>query len=198
MQRSRSRHVFPLREHRSSILVAALSSAFGTALLACTNVLGAYIGASSMGRHSSVQVDLVIVAAVFFVIAVYVGSIVTTNTFATIIAGRTRTIALLRLIGSSAKAQRRSVAREGVIVGAVGALIGVVVAVGLALLTVSALTSGGELPDLAYPVVTPSLIAPPVVVVLTTWLSSWVGSRRVLSVSPIQALGAAEERPVER
>ncbi|MGN6127007.1 MAG: FtsX-like permease family protein, partial [Humibacter sp.] len=94
--------------------------------------------------------------------------------------------------------QRRSVAREGVIVGAVGALIGVVVAVGLALLTVTALTSGGELPDLAYPVVTPSLIAPPVVVVLTTWLSSWVGSRRVLSVSPIQALGAAEERPVER
>ncbi|GAB3388244.1 hypothetical protein GCM10027568_09070 [Humibacter soli] len=198
MQSSRARRAFPLRDYRSSILVAALSSAFGTALLSCTSVLGAYIGASSMGRHSSVQVDLVIVAAVFFVIAVYVGSIVTTNTFATIVAGRTRTIALLRLIGSSAQAQRRAVAREGLIVGIVGALIGAVIAIGLALLTVSVLTSGGVLPGAAYPVLTPSLIAPPTIVVVTTWLSSWVGSRRVLSVTPIHALGAAEERPLER
>lgn len=60
----------------------------------------------------------------FIIIAVYVGSVVTANTFATIIAGRTRTIALLRLIGSSARAQRRSVAREGLAVGLIGAGLG--------------------------------------------------------------------------
>ena len=32
-------------------------------------------------------------------------------------------------------------------------------------------------------------------VLLTTWAASWVGSRRVLSVTPLQALGGAEEPP---
>ena len=97
----------------ASVLVAGLSSAFGVALLACTNVLGAYIEASPMGEHGSARFALTLVAGIFFVIAVFVGAIVTTNTFATVIAGRTRTIALMRLLGSSSKAQRRSVAGEG-------------------------------------------------------------------------------------
>ena len=45
---------------------------------------------------------LSIVAIVFIVIAVYVSAIITANTFATIVAGRARSIALLRLLGSSA------------------------------------------------------------------------------------------------
>ena len=49
---------------------------------------------------------LAIVATVFIVIAVYVSAIVTANTVSTVVAGRTRLIALLRLIGSSARAQR--------------------------------------------------------------------------------------------
>ncbi|AAT89266.1 ABC transporter, permease protein [Leifsonia xyli subsp. xyli str. CTCB07] len=134
-------------------------------------------------------------AAIFFAIAVYVGAIVTTNTFATIIAGRTRTIALLRLIGSSAGAQRRSVASEGLSVGTIGALTGGVAATALALLGVRLCTLTGVLPEGSYPVLTPSLLAPVAVVALTTWLASWIGSRRVLTVSPVQALGAAQERP---
>jgi putative ABC transport system permease protein len=183
------------REHRASILVAALSSAFGVALLACTNVLGAYIAGSALGGGPSVTIALAVVAGVFFVIAVYVGAIVTTNTFATIIAGRTRTIALLRLIGSTARAQRRSVAGEGFAVGVVGASAGGAVAAALSMLATRALIATGALPDASYPVLTPSLLAPVAVVVLTTWLASWVGSRRVLTVTPVQALGAAQERP---
>ncbi|MFF2051760.1 FtsX-like permease family protein [Leifsonia sp. NPDC058194] len=184
------------REHRASILVAALSSAFGVALLACTNVLGAYIAATDFGASTTAQIALSIVSGIFFVIAVYVGAIVTTNTFATIIAGRTRTIALLRLIGSSAHAQRRSVAGEGLTVGVIGAIAGGAGAAALSLLATRLLTATGVLPDVPYPVLTPSLLVPVVVVALTTWLASWIGSRRVLAVSPIQALGAAEERPV--
>ena len=183
------------REHRASILVAALSSAFGVALLACTNVLSAYIAASDFGASATVRIALSVVSGIFFVIAVYVGAIVTTNTFATIIAGRTRTIALLRLIGSSAQAQRRSVAGEGLTVGVIGAVAGGAGAAALSLLATRLLTLTGTLPDVPYPVLTPSLLVPVVVVVLTTWLASWIGSRRVLSVSPIQALGAAQERP---
>jgi putative ABC transport system permease protein len=183
------------RDHRASVLVSALSSAFGVALLACTNVLGAYIEASPMGEHGSARFALTLVAGIFFVIAVFVGAIVTTNTFATVIAGRTRTIALMRLLGSSSKAQRRSVAGEGLAVGVVGALTGGVIAVVLALIAVRVFIWSGVLPDTSYPVITPALIAPPVVVVLTTWAASWIGSRRVLTVAPVEALGAAQERP---
>lgn len=183
------------RDHRASILVAALSSAFGVALLSMTGVLSAYIASSHVGEHGSVGVALGIVAAVFFIIAVYVGAIVTTNTFATVIAGRTRTIALLRLIGSSARAQRRSVASEGFAVGVIGSLAGGAAAAVLALVAVRLFVAVGVLPDVLYPVITPALLAPVAVVIVTTWLASWVGSRRVLTVTPVQALGAAEERP---
>lgn len=185
------------RDHRASVLVAALSSAFGVALLATTNVLSAYIRSTELGASKTVTIVLAIVAGIFFVIAVYVGAIVTTNTFATVIAGRTRTIALLRLIGSSATAQRRSVAGEGLAVGLIGAVAGGAAAAVLALVAVRGFTAAGVLPDLRYPVLTPVLIVPVAAVVLTTWLASWVGSRRVLIVTPIQALGAAEERPAE-
>ncbi|MEO7025571.1 MAG: FtsX-like permease family protein, partial [Leifsonia sp.] len=184
------------REHRASILVAALSAAFGVALLSSTGVLAAYIAGDSLAaRHTSILIALNIVAVIFFTIAVYVGAIVTTNTFATIIAGRTRTIALLRLIGSSARAQRRSVAGEGLAVGLIGSAIGGAVAATLALVAVRVFTAMKVLPDLSYPVIAPVLLAPLAIVVLTTWLASWVGSRRVLTVTPVQALGAAEERP---
>ncbi|WP_348787748.1 ABC transporter permease [Leifsonia sp. NPDC080035] len=185
------------RDHRASVLVAALSSAFGVALLATTNILSAYISSTELGESTTVQIVLAIVAGIFFVIAVYVGAIVTTNTFATVIAGRTRTIALLRLIGSSATAQRRSVAGEGLAVGAIGSLAGGASAAVLALVAVRVFTAVGVLPDLSYPVLTPGLLVPVVAVLLTTWLASWIGSRRVLSVTPIQALGAAQERPAE-
>ncbi|WP_431247430.1 FtsX-like permease family protein [Leifsonia xyli] len=143
------------------------------------------------------RVALAVVAGIFFVIAVYVGAIVTTNTFATVIAGRTRTIALLRLIGSSARTQRRSVASEGLAVGLIGAAIGGAGAGALSLLAVRLLVLAGVLPEAQYPVLSASMIPPAVVVVLTTWLAAWIGSRRVLSVTPVQALGAAQERPAQ-
>lgn len=185
------------RDHRAGILVAGLSAAFGVALVGGVNVLGAYIGGSDVGARNSVQIALAIVAGLFFVIAVYVGAIVTTNTFATVIAGRTRTIALLRLIGSSARTQRRSVASEGLAVGLIGAVVGGVLAAALTLLAVRLLVMTGVLPDASYPVLSIEMVPPAVAVVLTTWLASWIGSRRVLSVTPTQALGAAQERPVQ-
>ena len=181
------------REHRASILVSGLSSAFGVSLLAATGVLATYVSQDQVGRHGAVQVALSIVAGVFIVIAVYVGAIVTTNTFATIVAGRTRTIALLRLIGSSSRAQRRAVAGEGFVVGVVGAVGGAVIGVTLTIVAVRIFVVFGTLPDIAYPLIEPVYLVPVVVVVLTTWLASWVGSRRVLSVTPIQAIGAAQE-----
>jgi putative ABC transport system permease protein len=186
------------RQHAPSILVASLSSAFGVTLLEVTNVLAAMISANDVtGSSGTVRIMLAALAWVFIAISVYVGTIVTANTFATIIAGRTRTIALLRLIGSSASDQRRAVAREGLLVGVAGAIIGGVVGSVLTALLVAIGIGTSRLPDIDYGWFTPAVTLPAVAVVLTTWLASWIGSRRVLDVSPIEAAGVAVERSHE-
>lgn len=182
-----------LREHASSILVATLSSAFGVALLQVTGVLATAISDDPVtGASSTVRVMLAVLAWVFIVIAIYVGSVVTVNTFATIVAGRARTIALMRLIGSSARQQRRAVAREGLIVGVLGAIAGAALGTGLAVAVERAAVWIGWLPELAHSWADPGLAAPIVAVVLTTWLAAWLGSRRVLTVTPLQAIGGAQ------
>nr|WP_284301729.1 FtsX-like permease family protein [Homoserinibacter gongjuensis] len=179
-----------LREHGSSILVALLSSAFGVALLQVTGVLADVIGADPVtGGSPTVHLMLMVVAWVFIAIAIYVGSVVTVNTFATIVAGRARMIALLRLIGSSARQQRRAVAREGLVVGIIGAIAGAAVGTGLAVLLERIAVWVGWLPEVPHDWADPGLAAPIVTVVLTTWIAAWVGSRRVLTVTPLQAIG---------
>ena len=135
---------------------------------------------------------LSIVAIVFIVIAVYVSAIVTANTFATIVAGRARTIALLRLLGSSAgRSAARSRARAVRRPRRHGDRRGVGTGVAIALGRIAIAT--GVVPESSYGFWDPVLILPLVGVVLTTWLASWVGSRRVLTVTPLQALGGSEE-----
>ncbi|MEP6843454.1 MAG: ABC transporter permease [Pseudolysinimonas sp.] len=178
----------------ASILVAGLSAAFGVGLLQVIGVLTSVIESDPRAREShTVGILLGVAGWVFIVIAIYVGAIVTSNTFATIVAGRARTIALLRLLGSSARTQRRAVASEGLLAGLLGgvggALVGTGVAAGIAAIGVAV----GFIPSFTYSYVSPELVLPVVVVVLTTWLASWIGSRRVLSVTPLQALGGSEE-----
>ena len=135
----------------SSILVAGLSSAFGVGLLQVIGVLTATIeNDQRAGQSETVGLVLGFIGWVFIVIAIYVGAIVTANTFATIVAGRARTIALLRLLGSSARTQRRAVAREGLSAGLIGgiggALLGTGVAAGLSRIAVAT----GVVPDAPY------------------------------------------------
>lgn len=180
-------------EHRSSLIVTALSAAFGVALIQATSYLATMVTMDEIGSRGSVQIALAMVAGVFIVIAVYVGAIVTANTFATIIAGRTRTIALLRLVGSSSAAQRRSVAREGLLVGMSGSLLGGIVGFLLATVGIRWAVAAGGVPDLDYTFFDPMVMLPMLFVVLATWVASWVGSRKVLAVTPIQATGTAQE-----
>lgn len=183
-----------IREHVPSVLVAGLSSAFGVSVLQFFAVLTQIILADAVtGQSDTVVFILGFVAYVFIAIAIYVGAVVTANTFSTIIAGRTRTIALLRLIGSSAATQRRAVAREGLIVGVVGALAGAVVGSVVTTVAIACTVWLGVVPDIEYNFYTFSLALPIGAVALTTWLASWIGSRRVLIVTPMQATGAATE-----
>src|SRR3546814_4263735 len=91
----------------ASILVAALSAAFGVVLMSTTEFLGAVLSADPyIGDSQILAAVIAILAALLLGGAVYVAAIVTANTFSTVVAGRTRRIALLPLIGASARSQR--------------------------------------------------------------------------------------------
>jgi putative ABC transport system permease protein len=181
-----------LRGHGSSILIATLSSAFGVGLTSTTAVLAQVIGSSGI-QSGSLELILSFIGYIFIALALYVGAIVTSNSFSTIIAGRTKTIALMRLIGSSATAQRRVIVAEGLRVGLLGATLGT--ALGLAL-TASVVGGGiffGVIPTGDYNYISPLTFIPAAAVVFTTVGASWAGSRQVLRVTPIQAIGATVE-----
>ena len=161
-----------------TLLVATLAGTFGVALLHVTGLLAAAIAADEVtGQSATVALMLAIVA--------------------TVVAGRTRLIALLRLIGSSARAQRAQIAKEGLAVGLAGAAIGVVVGTGLAFALEELAVANDVMPSTEYGYLNPAVVLPAIAVVVTTWLASWVGSRRVLRVRPIQAIGNAAEQDRE-
>lgn len=190
-------HLAWLRERGmgASILVAALSSAFGVVLIAATGYLGAILLADRfIGASETLAVVVGILTALLLGVAVYVAAIVTANTFATIVAGRVRTIALMRLIGASARSQRAEVARQGLIVGVIGAFLGLLVGTGVAAAGIAIGDAVLDVPRLPFALVQPALLVPAAIVAMTTWAAAWSGSRRVLSVTPLQALGGSVER----
>ncbi|MFC8682451.1 FtsX-like permease family protein [Microbacterium ureisolvens] len=178
----------------ASILVAAISSAFGAILLSATGFIAAVLRADPfIGDSGTLAAVLAIMSFLLIGVAVYVASIVTANTFATVIAGRTRRIALLRLIGASARSQRTEVARQGLVVGVIGAVLGLVGGTLASWAGVGLATALLGIEGVDYAVVQPVLVLPALVVALITWAAAWAGSRRVLTVTPLQALGGSVE-----
>ncbi|NYF13940.1 putative ABC transport system permease protein [Pseudoclavibacter sp. JAI123] len=175
------------------VLVSALSAAFGTVLIMIVADLAAYFDAMGLSEIGQLATVLGTVAALFFTIALFVGAVVTSNSVATVIAGRTKEIALLRLIGASGKSLRARTVREGLVQGASGALAGAVLGVGLTALGAQLAIMNGALEPFAFPIVHPAVLAPVIAVTAATITASWVGSRRVLSVSPIAATSSTAE-----
>jgi putative ABC transport system permease protein len=183
----------------ASIVVAGISTAFGVILLTATGYIAAILRANPyLGDSGTLAVVLGVLTVVLVGVAVYVAAIVTANTFATVVAGRTRHIALMRLIGASAGAQRAQFARRGLVAGGAGAIVGLVTGTALAALGIQVAGRALNVPDVDVAVVQPVLLVPAVVVTLTTWAAAWAGSRRVLSVTRLQALGASVEAGGER
>jgi len=77
----------------------------------------------------------------FGFLALFVCGFVIANTFAVIVAQRTRELALLRAIGATPSQVRRSLRLEALAIGFVSSLVGLAVGYGLALLTVAILRS---------------------------------------------------------
>ncbi|OII25290.1 hypothetical protein BIV03_08670 [Curtobacterium sp. MCBA15_016] len=182
-----------VRAFAPTVLVAALGTTFGSALVIAPGIVTEALAASGLSELGPVKAILSVVGWLFLGIALYVGAIVTANTCATLIAGQTRIIALQRLVGATGASLRARITRTGLVVGVLGSLIGAVVGTGLSALFVVVLRGNGFLPDTAYTIVPWELVLPVVAVVLATWGAFAAGSRRVLTVTPLEALSSSVE-----
>ncbi|NNC10772.1 ABC transporter permease [Planctomonas sp. JC2975] len=176
-----------------------MTSLFGTILVESVVVVSGVVGATGADAASDkIGIGLSVVASVFLAVAVYVGCVVTINAFGAVIAGRRRSIALLRLVGAEGREVRRAVALEGLGAGVIGAVVGALVGLLVALLVVRSGIAGGWLPAADYSLDTPFAVLPAVVVVLTTWWAAWIGCRGVTTVSPLEATAVAAVQDAPR
>ncbi len=182
-----------VRSFAPTVLVAALGTTFGSALVIAPGIVTEALGAAGLAELGPVRAILSVVGWLFLGIALYVGAIVTANTCATLIAGQTRIIALQRLVGATGATLRARITRTGLVVGVLGGLIGAVVGTGLSAVFVIVLRGNGFLPDTDYTLLPWELVLPVVAVVLATWGAFAAGSRRVLTVTPLEALSSSVE-----
>ncbi len=124
--------------------------------------------------------------------ALLVGALLIANTFAMVVASRTRELAVLRAAGATGRQVLGSVLVEAATVGtlasAAGAGLGVVVAAGLRRLLAA---FGTALPDGPLVVEPAAVVAPFVAGVAVTLLAALGPARRAARVSPLEALRSA-------
>jgi putative ABC transport system permease protein len=140
---------------------------------------------------------LAAVLLVFATVAVLVAGLVIANTFAVLLAQRTRELALLRCVGATARQVRRSVLGEAVVTGFASSVIGVLAGIGLAA-GVSALAGGGESPiPLAGISVPIHAVAVGLLVgTAVTLLAALAPARGATRVAPLAALRPVDQAPL--
>ncbi|QBF47172.1 ABC transporter permease [Janibacter limosus] len=126
---------------------------------------------------------------VFAGIALFVGSFLIINTFSILVAQRGRELALLRAIGASRRQVVRSVLVEAFVVGLVGATLGLLLGVLLALgIQTLFATFGLDLSGSGLVFTPRTVIAAYAVGIVVTMLAAWVPARRAGSVPPVAAM----------
>uniref|UniRef100_UPI00261A1E91 FtsX-like permease family protein n=1 Tax=Nocardioides sp. TaxID=35761 RepID=UPI00261A1E91 len=146
----------------------------------------AYVAKVQAGITRGVDIIAMLVS-IFAAIALGVAILVITNTFAILFAQRTRDFALLRCVGVTRAQLRRSVRLEAFVLGLVsavlGALVGVLVAVGAAGLL------GLWVDTLGSAAFQPSWVIGAVVIgVAVTVAAAWLPTRAVTRITPLAAL----------
>lgn len=129
----------------------------------------------------------------FSAIAMFVSALVIANTFAVVLAQRTRELALLRCIGAARGQLLRSVLTEAAVLGAGAGAVGVGAGIGLAALMVVILKRVQTTYPLAGIAPTFGLVIVPLLIgLVVTVLAAIVPARRATQVAPLAALRPAE------
>ena len=133
---------------------------------------------------------------VFAFVALFVGAFIIFNTFAIIVAQRTRELALFRALGASGRQVMTSVMVEAVVIGLVSSALGVLLGIGIAILLKGALNATGfDIPASGTVILARTIIVSIIVGTVVTVIAALVPARRAARVAPIEALREAQDRP---
>lgn len=129
---------------------------------------------------------------VFAAIALIVATLLILNTFSILVAQRSRELALLRALGATRPQVRNSVLFEAVIVGTVGATLGILAGWGLAfgiaaVMNATGLDIGTSAPELTWQAVVVSYVLG----IVITLVAAWLPARRASSTRPVEAMTQA-------
>lgn len=136
---------------------------------------------------------------VFGFIAVFVGSFLIFNTFSITVAQRVAEFGMLRTLGAARRQILTSVLIEAVAIGVLGALVGIVGGLLIALLLNALLEAFGvDLPTTSLVLESRTIVVALLVGVVVTFVSSLIPALRSTRVPPIAALHAFVPTPTRR
>ncbi|MFC5678090.1 ABC transporter permease [Aeromicrobium endophyticum] len=126
---------------------------------------------------------------VFAGISLFVGALVIANTFTILLAQRSRDLALLRCVGAVRSQVARSVVAEGVLLGVVGSIVGVLLGLGIATGGVALLGRLSPQTPMGQPSLTLLATAVPIALgVAVTAAGAYLPAQRAGAQSPLSAL----------
>jgi putative ABC transport system permease protein len=170
----------------SGDLLSRLSTALaGRDLLVQSGIEAAEAQVASITGNA---MALTAVLLVFATVAVLVAGLVIANTFAVLLAQRTRELALLRCVGATTRQIRRSVLGEAMITGVAASALGVLGGVGLAAGVSALVGSDSPVPLSGVSVPWYAVVTGLAVGTVVTLLAALAPARAATRVSPLSAL----------
>ncbi|ACZ87286.1 ABC transporter permease [Streptosporangium roseum] len=136
------------------------------------------------------------VASTFGATMILLVIIVVAGTLALSVQQRRRELALLRAVGATPRQVLRMIGGEAVLVGTIGAVLGAIPGILLAMLLHTVFAAAGALPPGFSLVITPLPVLFAVLIcVLAARIGGWLAARRAAKVSAVEALGEVAVEP---
>ncbi|MFI1680630.1 FtsX-like permease family protein [Streptomyces sp. NPDC020607] len=152
---------------------------------------GAMLGRIQANLASSDQDTMGQILLGFSLVALFVAAFLISNTFTMLIGRRTRELALLRLLGASARQVRRILLAESVLVGAAAAALGLTVGVGVAA-ALNQFLGAADSPAGPLVLSPATLLGTLLLGTATTVVAAWLPARRAMAIAPVTALTGSE------
>ncbi|MGY1742927.1 MULTISPECIES: ABC transporter permease [unclassified Blastococcus] len=139
---------------------------------------------------------LTLMLLVFGTVALLVAGLVIANTFAVLLAQRTRELALLRCVGATSRQVRRSVLAEAALTGVAASALGVGAGIGLAALVSAVVGTDSPVPLAGVSVPLSAVLGGLAVGTLTTLVAALAPARAATRVAPLAALRPLDPAPL--